>query len=449
MEFAIGIILIASLFFMAWYCIKGHNLMTGMALAATLFTVLSLIGNLFVPNTAMEGQSTVDVLTYVYQTGPANWCSSILVYIFFGAFFGRVLIETGIAGSLIRKTVELGGDRPMITMSLLCLVTAVIFTSMTGAGPVMSIGIIVLPIMLSLGVPTHIALFAFMGSIMAGMHANIMLFNQFIAMFVELRPEAAEYTYQQNFPFGITCWTIALIVVVVVAGMALKRSKASHAWAAQTTSSESNDAPWYSWIAVILPVLGVLIFNMPIILGFCIASLYALLTCGRLKGKFSTVTGMLQRLFTNGAADSAPLIGFLLFLAMFNNAAVYAAPYFESLIGRFIPTDPLVLCVAFGLLSFLGFFRGPLSLVGCGAAILSIFLASSANFPVAFLYPLFSCVTLTMQHLDITQSWVAWGIGYTKVETKPFMKLTIPTGWVLGVVQCMLVYFMFGSLVTG
>lgn len=44
MEFAIGIILIASLFFMAWYCIKGHNLMTGMALAATLFTVLSLIG---------------------------------------------------------------------------------------------------------------------------------------------------------------------------------------------------------------------------------------------------------------------------------------------------------------------------------------------------------------------------------------------------------------------
>ena len=204
MEFAIGIILIASLFFMAWYCIKGHNLMTGMALAVTLFTVLALIGNAFIPNSAMEGQSTIDVLTYVYQTGPANWCSSILVYIFFGAFFGRVLIETGIASSLIRKTVELGGDRPLITMSLLCIVTAVIFTSMTGAGPVMSIGIIVLPIMLSLGVPTHIALFAFMGSIMAGMHANIMLFNQFIAMFVELRPEAADYTYQQNFPFGIT-----------------------------------------------------------------------------------------------------------------------------------------------------------------------------------------------------------------------------------------------------
>ena len=109
----------------------------------------------------------------------------------------------------------------------------------------------------------------------------------------------------------------------------------------------------------------------------------------------------------------------------------------------------LSLCAATvaGLLSFLGFFRGPLSLVGCGAAILSIFLASAANFPVAFLYPLFSCVTLTMQHLDITQSWVAWGIGYTKVETKPFMKLTIPTGWVLGIVQCMVVYFMFGSLV--
>lgn len=449
MEFALGIILIASLFFMAWYCIKGYNLMTGMAIMATLFTVLALIGNAFIPNSSMEGQSVIDVLTYVYQTGPANWCSSILVYIFFGAFFGRVLIETGIAGSLIKKTVELGGDRPVVTMALLCIVTAVIFTSMTGAGPVMSIGIIVLPIMLSLGVPTHIALFAFMGSIMAGMHANIMLFNQFIAMFVELRPEAADYTYQQNFPFGITCWTIALVVVIIVASMALKRSKFGHAWAAQAAPAQTLDAPWYSWIAVILPVVGVLAFKLPIILGFLIASVYALLTCGRLKGKFTDVTGLLQRLFTNGAEDSAPLIGFLLILAMFNNAAVYAAPYFQSLIGRFIPTNPLVLCVAFGLLSFLGFFRGPLSLVGCGAAILSIFLASSANFPVAFLYPLFSCVTLTMQHLDITQSWVAWGIGYTKVETKPFMKLSIPTGWVLGIIQCMLVYFMFGSLVTG
>lgn len=63
--------------------------MTGMGIMATLFTGLALIGNAIIPNSAMEGQTIVDVLTYVYQTGPANWSSSILVNIFFGAFFGQ------------------------------------------------------------------------------------------------------------------------------------------------------------------------------------------------------------------------------------------------------------------------------------------------------------------------------------------------------------------------
>lgn len=446
MEAIIGVILICSLFFMAWYCIKGFNLMTGMGIMATLFTVLALLGNVFIPNSAMEGQSIVDVLTYVYQTGPANWSASILVNIFFGAFFGRVLIETGIASSLIKKTVELGGDKPIITMTLLCIVTAVIFTSMTGAGPVISIGIIVLPILLSLGIPTPIAVFAFMGSIMAGMHANILLFNQFIAMFVSLKPEFASYTFEQNFKFGITCWGIALIIVIIVAGMCLKKSKVSHAWAA-VPSSEGANAPAVSWLAVIMPVVGVLAFKLPIILGFLIASIYALAVCGKFKGGFINITRMLQKQFTDGAIDTAPLIGFLLILAMFNNSAVYVAPYFQSLIGRFIPSNPLILCLAFGLLSFLGYFRGPLSLVGCGAAILSIFLGSAANFPVAFLYPLFSCITLTMQHLDITQSWVAWGIGYSKVDTRAFMKIALPTGYAIAIIQCIVVYIMFGGLV--
>lgn len=48
-------------------------------------------------------------------------------------------METGIASTLIRKTVELGGDRPIITIVLLNVVTAFIFTAMMGAGPVIAI----------------------------------------------------------------------------------------------------------------------------------------------------------------------------------------------------------------------------------------------------------------------------------------------------------------------
>ncbi|MFO7159849.1 citrate transporter, partial [Enterococcus faecium] len=80
------------------------------------------------------------------------YAKSILVNVFFGAFFGRVLVDSGIAATLIRKVVELGGDKPRITMSLLCFVTAVIFMSMTGIGPVISIAVIVLQILISLGI---------------------------------------------------------------------------------------------------------------------------------------------------------------------------------------------------------------------------------------------------------------------------------------------------------
>lgn len=448
METIIGIILIASLAFLAWYCVSGKNLMVGMAFMATLFTVLALIGNAFVPNSAMEGQSVIDVITYVFQTGPANWSASILVNVFFGAFFGRVLIETGIASSLIRKTVELGGDKPAITMGLLCIVVAVCFTAMTGAGPVIAIAVIALPIMLALNVPTHIALFAFMGSIMAGMHLNILLFNQYTAMFASYREEeTAAYTYNDHFQFAAISWVFALVVVIVVSCVLLAKSGKSRAWAAATASKGPKDAPVYSWIAVVLPVVGVLAFNLPIIPGFLIASVYALATTGSLTGSYEKVTGTLSKLFTDGAIDTAPLVGFLLLLAAFNNSATYVAPYFQALLGNFIPSNPLVICIAFGLLSILGYFRGPMSLVGCGAAIVAIMVTNEANFPIAFLYPLFACITCTVQHFDMTQSWVAWGIGYTKVDTKQFMKIAMPTGYAIAFCLCMLVYFMRGGLV--
>ncbi len=93
----------------------------------------------------------------------------------------------------------------------------------------------------------------------------------------------------------------------------------------------------------------------------------------------------------------------------------------------------------------LGFFRGPTNLVGSGTAIAAVVLAV-ADWPVAFLYPVLAVATIVPQHLDITQSWVAWGLGYTKANSREFMRFTIPTGWILGAVLSILAFFMYGSL---
>lgn len=440
----IGVIMILSFLGMVWYCVKGYNLMVGFAVMATFWTVLGLVGNAVSPNSAMEGKSLIDVLTYVYADGPAGYAKSILVNVFFGAFFGRVLVDTGIAATLIRKVVELGGDKSRITMTLLCIVTAVIFMSMTGIGPVISIAVIVLPIMLSLGVPAPVAMFSFMGSIMAGIFGNIVNFNQYQTIYAGFNEAAGSYTYNDYFRIGIIFMIVALVVVLVVANVSMNK-KVRHSWAA-TTSKPRDNAPAISWISVILPVLGVVLFHIPIILGFCLSGIYALATTGKMKGSYTDICRRFAKLFTDGSIDVAPMVGFLLALAMFNNAASYAAPYFTVILGRFVPTTAIALAIVFAVLTPLGFFRGPMNLVGCGTAILAVVIATLPNAPVAFLYPLFAVTTIAPQHLDITQSWVAWGFGYTKVAARDYMKMSIPTGWIVGIICCAAVFVLYGGL---
>nr|WP_216857405.1 citrate transporter [Paenibacillus tritici] len=437
--------MVLSFFGLVWYCVKGYNLMVGFFVMSVLWTSIALIGNSIHPTSVMEGKTFIDVLTNVFQTGPENYGKAILVNIFFGAFFGRVLIDTGIAATLIRKVVELGGDKPRVTMSLLCIVTAVIFTSMTGIGPVISIAVIVLPIMLSLGIPSPIALFSFMGSIMAGIFGNIVNFKQYQAIFATANESYASYDYNTYFKFGMIAMAVSLIVVLVVSNVMMNK-KISRAWAATPDTGATKDAPAISWISIILPVIGVVVLKVPIIFGFIFAALFALLTCGKLKGGFANVCRMLSKQFSDGAIDVAPMIGFLLTLSMFNNAATYASPYFKELLDGAMPQTALLLCIVFAILTPLGFFRGPMNLVGSGSAILAVVVATAA-WPVQFLYPLFAITTVAPQHLDVTQSWVAWGFGYTKVPAKEYMKMSIPTGWIIGIILCAVVFFMYGNLV--
>lgn len=425
--------------------------MVGFLIITTLWLVLVLTGNALIPNPLMADMSVIDVIGNVYQAGPEGYAKSILVNIFFGAFFGRVLIETGIASTLIRKVVELGGDKPKITMILLCFVVVLCFTSMTGIGPVIAIAVIALPIMQALGIPSSISLFGFMGSIMAGILANVTNFKQYQGILDGMAPGEfadAAYSFQNYFPFGAISAGIAFVIVMIVCCIALSRHEKSHAWAAVTPNNQPQaDAPAISWISVIMPILLVVCLKLQVIPAFFVSALFALLTCGKLKNGYDKISQLISKLFTDGSVDVAPMIGFLLTLAMFNNVAVFAGPYFEAVIGGIFPSNALGLTLLMAVLIPAGFFRGPTNLVGCGTAVAVVILGAASSLPVTFLYPLFAITTIVPQHLDITQSWVAWGLGYTKVSSKGFMKYTIPVGWVIGIILLLMNYFMNGMAV--
>ena len=69
----------------------------------------------------------------ILQGGSESWGATAVVVIF-GSWFGRILIETEIASTLIKKTVELSGETPLFTTALISIVTTIIFTSTFGAG---------------------------------------------------------------------------------------------------------------------------------------------------------------------------------------------------------------------------------------------------------------------------------------------------------------------------
>ena len=456
MEFVIGIILVLTFFGLAYYCVKGHNLMIGFLIISIVWTALSLLGTLVASPTFIaenpilqfggdSGTTLVSILNKIYQSAPEGW-GTTLVNVCWGAWFGRVLMETGIASTLIRKTVELGGDKPMVTIALLNIVTAIIFTAMTGAGPVIAIGVIVLPIMMSLGVPKAIAMFSFMESVAAGIYLNPVNFAQYRAFFIDV-DEMPDFTlgwYAGK--WGYAALIISVAVTTILAGFFLKKSKTSHAWAAQSRgASEQKDAPLYTLILPIVPVVLKIWLDFSVIGGFVIAGFAALFLCGKMNKSFKENCQLVNKLYYDGVVDTAPLVGFLLTLPMFNTCASYASPYFKEVLGGIMPTNEYVVCALFAALSMLGFFRGPLTLYGCGAATLGV-LSAVGHFSVPFLFCVFTIPATTVNVGScITQSWIAWGLAYTKVESRDYLKLSIPFAYICSI----LLYILTAFTVTG
>ena len=46
----------------------------------------------------------------------------------------------------------------------------------------------------------------------------------------------------------------------------------------------------------------------------------------------------------------------------------------------------------------------------------------------------------------ITQSWVAWGLAYTKVESKDYLKLSIPCAYIVGILLYIVTFITVGGL---
>ncbi len=177
MEYTTGIVLLAVFLVVVALIVRGQSPVIMLLLLAIVWAVIA-------------GISVQDIQAKVLQGGGVQYASAVIVIVF-GAWFAQVLIQTGIAESVIRSAAELAGDRPLVTAIVINLVTALLFTSMYGVGAAIAIGVVALPIMMSQGIPARVAAPAFTMGVGAGMYVNPALFGTFKLLFPGHRVRSA------------------------------------------------------------------------------------------------------------------------------------------------------------------------------------------------------------------------------------------------------------------
>ena len=425
----IAILLLITFALFIVYILKGGNLMIGFFVMAILWAIIGMV--------------PFDTAVQKIFAEPATNYGPTIIYIVFGSWFGRVLVDSGIAPAISETTNKVGRKRPLIAAILVMIVTAFIFVSAYGVGSVIAIGVILLPIMLSVGVPRDIAIVAFSMAIGAPMYINVVLYNQIKVFF----PKAA---YNASYlKFGIIAMAVQLIAVIVFLFIMRKKIDPSKAeenlkviGAGSDDEAEIKSVPKISFIIPIIPVLMNMLFHWDAVPALTLATLLGALLTGNMKN-YKHFVSFLNETIKHAIADIAGLVMFLMSLAMFTGAASINASRFKPIFEAILPNSHLVLAIALGVLAPLALFRGPLHVWGAGAATAAV-LSGTGLFSDVFLLPLLYVPTLMAVSVDITQSWNVWGLDYMKVQSKDFLKYGVPVMWIVSIINEFLVFQFFG-----
>ena len=428
-SYIIPILLLISFFLFIYFILKGGNLTIGLFVMAILWAIIGLVPF----DTAIKKIFTEPVLGY----GPT------IIYIIFGSWFGRVLVESGIASSISEETNRIGKKKPLLSAILVLLVTSFIFISAYGVGSVIAIGVILLPIMLSVGIPRDLALTTFCLAIGAPMYINVVLFNQ-------IKPFFPSVTYDNKYlKFA---WIAAIIqLAFVILLLVLNRKKIDPAKAQENLAvigaqiDNSDQKPKISKIAYIVPIIPVamnMLFKWDAVPSLTLAALLAMLLTKKMNN-YKKLVDFINDTVKKAISDIAGLIMFLMALTMFTGAAKIDAVHFKPLFSAILPHGHLILAIIFGILAPLALFRGPLHVWGAGAATAAV-LSGTHLFSDYFLLPLLLIPSLLAVSTDVTQSWNIWGLDYMKVDTKSFLKYGVPTMWIVSIINEVVAFMFFG-----
>ncbi|MFI1784597.1 transporter [Streptomyces rubiginosohelvolus] len=393
-----------------------RKLPTGFAL------VLLAVAIAFIAGAPLTGENSV--LDTVLQEG-APALAATMVAILLGSWLGKLLDETGIAGTLVRKIVEFGGDRPVV-VALGVLAVSTLVGTVTGSAPAaMLAGIIGIPAMIAVGIPKVTAAGTILMGIAAGMPFELPIW-QFFSTALELPIPTVRGFMLKLFPFALAAAVLFVLVET-------RRRGVEHAWSLKSASAKPvsrreqlGDAPWYALLTPVVPLVLALGFEVAILPSMLAGVLYALLTTTRPREMNRRLLRTLYGAFEVAAAPMVLFIAIGILLAAVKLPG--AVESLEPLVKAVSPQNPVLFVLVFTLLVPLCLYRGPLNVFGLGAGIAGVLIAAGI-YPAVAVLGLATSYNQVFGVSDPTSTQTVWSAQYAGVTPQQVMLRTLPYVW--------------------
>jgi H+/gluconate symporter-like permease len=306
---------------------------------------------------------TQSITSYVIAGGASRLASTIIVTVF-GAIFAKVIQKEGISDAIIRKAAELAGDKPVMIALALTAATALIFTAMSGAGPVIMVAQIAIPLLLSAGIEPIVAASLVLFGLNIGLLFNVSQYQ----IYVDTIGMDMEVIKTSSIVMGLICAVVTVAYILINVNKKTVRST----WAMNAGTNSKKVNP----VAMLMPLL-------PIVLVFFFkwnaeTSLVVAIIVTALITKPSSSIQVLSSSMVEGIKDVAGVIGLMIGIGILLNgvAAQKTSALMQPIISVILPSNPIMYIVIFTVLSPLALYRGPLNMYGLGSGLANIFLTA-------------------------------------------------------------------------
>ena len=397
--------------------------------------VICVIAGVPAVGTNADG-AAIGWLQTVLEAGTVRMGAAIMAVIF-GAWLGELMNKTGVTETIIKKSAELGGDRPLIVTLIMSAAVAVLFTTLNGLGSIIMVGSIVLPILISVGVPAMSAACIFLMAFTCGLTFNIANWKSFSGIFSLEIPQIQSFAI-----YMLIATVIATLILIVVE---FKKNGVKFGFSAPVEETESKQITGIrgvlAMLTPIIPIVLVAVFKFPVCPAFIAGIIWILIFTSK---SFSKAMNLLVKTCYDGITNSGPAVILMIGIGILYLAVTHSMvkEVLNPFLLAVVPTGKLGYIIFFSLLAPLALYRGPMNLFGLGSGIAALVIGLGTLSPLAVMAA-FLAAERIQGCGDPTNTQNVWTANFCEVDVNGITKKLLPYLWAIAVVGVVIGAFLY------